>query len=537
MKKKIALALCAAMLATSCLAGCGSGGQQANVGGNGTSADMESGAVTVVGGDSDEISEKTTDADTFVLGASEEPTTLEPAEAQLVSGWICTGAVYDNLVTLNEETGEIEGVLAESWEYTDDTTLVIRIKEGIKFHDGSDLTADDVLFTLERLAASSRYATNYSCIDFDNCTVEDDTTLTVKLSTTYAPLLSYLCHPSAGVLSRAYYEEAGEEGLAREPMGTGAFVFDSWVSGDRFTAHRNDDYWGDKPSYENLVVRFITESTTRMIEFETGGVDAVIDLASSDIERMENQEVSGSVLYKMAGEKITRLEMYEGYEPFQDERVREAICHAIDFESVVTAAYGSTAEYTSSVLPKDCMYYVETEGYEYNPELSKKLLEEAGYGGGFTVSASVGSGSSDAKALEIIQAQLSDVGIEMELELTDVSTSLDKMLNGQANIGVINGTVNVKDPDQALSNIKAESPFKISSSSDETLNEYLTTGAVSVDDSVRAEAYENACNYLHDHYLSVPICVSVVTYGVRDYVDYFPASASGWIDVKTITFK
>lgn len=480
-----------------------------------------------------------TDAGTFVIGGSEEPSTLEPANAQLYTGWIFTSAIYDNLIKYDNETGEYVNVLAESVEFTTDTQLVIKLKSGIKFHDGSDLTADDVLFTLERLAASSRYATNYAAIDFENCKVVDDTTLEVNLLTPFPAILGFLAHPSAGIMSRAYFEAEGEEGLAQRPMGTGAFVFDSWTSGDRAVATKSSDYWDDSVdvAYDTLIVRFIPESTTRMIEFETGGIDAIMDLASADVDRINNSEVSGAVLYSIPGEKITRLEMLDTYEPFANPQVRLAVAHAIDIEGTVYAAYGNTAEYTTSVLPSDCKYYIEEPAYEYDPELAKQLLAEAGYPDGFTCQCSVASASSDAKAMEIIQAQLAEIGITVEITTTDITTSIVDMLNGVANFGVINGTVDSHDPDQALSNIKSESPFMISSTNDETLNGYLVAGATTADDETRAQAYTAAQDYLHENANSIPISVNIINYACLDYVDNFPVEASGFFDVKAVTFK
>ena len=111
------------------------------------------------------------------------------------------------------------------------------------------------------------------------------------------------------------------------------------------------------------------------------------------------------------------------------------------------------------------------------------------------------------------------------------------MLNGVANFGVINGTVDSHDPDQALSNIKSESPFMISSTNDETLNGYLVAGATTADDAARAEAYTAAQDYLHENANSIPISVNIINYACLDYVDNFPVEASGFFDVKAVTFK
>lgn len=475
----------------------------------------------------------------LVMAGPEEPATLEPNDALVITGWIITSALYDTLIDLDEETKEYTGVLAEQCEFTDDTTLEIRLKDGIQFHNGAPLTADDVLFTLERLAASPRYATNFECIDFENTTINDDLSLTVKLSTPYPALLSYLAHPSAGVLNRAYYNEAGEEGIAREPMGTGAFVFEKWVSGSEVSAVRNENYWNsDLPfNFDRLVVKFIPEANTRMAEFESGGIDILIDVGNSDIKRMENLEIEGATLLKTEGECIYRLCFLAGDPAMDNPLVRRAIVSALDLPGTVAAAYGATAQFFTSLVPADCQYYKEMPAYEYDPELAKELLKEAGYEDGLSISTYIAAGSNDAKAAEIIQQMLAEVGITLELEATDVMTMIMAEVNGEVPFGLINNTVDSKDPDQGLSNLKAESPFKMGATGDEYLGQLLRDGATTVDFEARAAIYEEVQDYVYDNVITVPYAVNVVNYGVKNYIDSCTLSANGRVDVRYVTFK
>jgi len=475
----------------------------------------------------------------LVLAGPEEPATLEPNDAQVITGWVVTSALYDTLIELDSETKTYVGVLAEQCEFTDDTTLLIKVKEGIQFHNGAPLTADDVLFTLERLAACPRYSTNYVCIDFENTKLIDDFTLEVKLNTPYPALLAYLGHPSAGILCRSYYEEAGEEGLARKPIGTGAFVFENWVSGSEVTATRNENYWNTEVpfNYDKLVVKFIPEANTRMAEFESNGIDILIDVGNSDIKRMMNLEVEGSTLYRTEGECIYRICFLGTDENMQNPLVRQAIISAIDLPGTVAAAYGETAQFFTSLVPADCNYYKEMPAYTYDPEAAKELLKEAGYENGLALKTYVAAGSNDAKAGEIIQQMLAEVGISLELESTDVMTMIMAEVNGEVPIGLINNTVDSKDPDQGLSNLKAESPFKMGATSDEALAQMLNEAAVTVDFEERGALYEAIQDYVYENVCTVPYAVNIVNYAAKNYIDSCPVSPSGRVDVRYVTFK
>lgn len=538
MKRTLSLLLCLVLL-VAVFAACGGGTEPSQAPETSTTPtpDAQIGDTEVHANEGDTLYERKTDPDSVVIAVDQEPDNLDPAECQLVHAWALTSAIYDNLITMDPETGEYVNQLAESIEYTDDLTLEIKIKSGIQFSNGTPLTAEDVMYTFEHMANSSRFSSNFACIDFENSTVNDETSLTVKMLNPYAPFLAYVAHPACGIISKAYVEEVGEDTFARNPMGTGPFTFVKWDSGDRVELTRNDNYWGELPAYKTVVMRFITEPTTRMIEFETGGVDIATNLANSDIERMKNGEVSNATLYTIVSENINRIGLLDTFEPFQDYNVRIALAHAIDMQTVVDVAFGAEGLATGNVYPSDCKYYEEFPLYEYDPELAKQMLADAGYAEGLTLTGGAIAGSADAKAMEIIQNMLKEVGVTLNFETVDVGTLINKSLNGEYNFAPVNATNTSRDPDQAVSNIKASSPFKLTATADPTLNEYFDIGATVVDEAQREEAYQAAAQYMYDNAITIPMCTTVFGDAVRDYVDFYPAYASHIIDLRAITFK
>ena len=546
MKKKLSIVLCAVLALCMLFSACGNGGggnksnNQSASGSNPAASTPDkpepSGGMDIVESTGDTTFDRKTEEGSFVYGSPEEPESLDPTVNKLVAGWSISSCVYDNILKMDADTGEIECVAAESYEFLDDGTLVVKLRDGLTFSNGTKATSDDILFTLERLAVSSRFSTNYECVDFEKTTCPDDKTIEIRFKYTYAPFMAYFCHPAAALMSRAYFEEVGEDEFGRKPIGTGAYIFESWNAGDRIVLKRNENYWGEKPEVETIVMRFILEATTRFIEFETGGVDAVGDLSSNDIDRMKNGEIGNATLYTCRGENVSVLEMFKGYEPLANKDVRLAIGHAVDWEALVETVYGNAGFMADSIVPPDCLYYKSIGVYEYDPELSKQLLADAGYASGLTLTTYVYAGTEE-EACEIIQSYLKDVGVNMEIEIVDVGTMIGKQVSGECNFGLSNSTCTARDPDQAISSSKMSSDYGIARINDQTLQDMYDAGSVETDAAKRQKIYEDMAQYYFDECIRIPVRVNVVSYAVRDYVDYFPAHSSNIIDFASITFK
>lgn len=534
MKKRILSLLCLVLAATMLLSACSSpsGGGETEPGSSpaqGQPAAPESNAPTG--------SARKTDPDSFTWGAIEEPTSLEPAANAITTGFVITNCVYDNLLVINRETGAFDCVLAESVEYADDTTLVVKLRDGISFTNGEPLTADDVLFTLERLSVSSRFATNFECVDFDNTQIIDELTLQIKLKEVYAPLLSYLASSGAAIMNRDYFNSVTEEEFSRHPVGTGAFRFVDWVAGSSLTLERNEDYWGDKPVYQTLTVRFIPESTTRFIELETGNVDAIGDLAGTDIDRMNNGEVSGANLYTVESQNVATIEMNKKNELLCDKNIRLAIAHAVDWKALVESVYGSSAVVADSIFPPSAKFYQPMGVYEYDPELSKQLLSDAGYPNGGLAFSCVTTAGVDLQTMEIMQAYLSQVGITLDVEMTDFATMISKSVEATYDIGPSNIGGSSGDPDQSISNSSINSGFQIARINDQALQDLYDAGTRTVDETERAAVYQQIAQYYYDECIRIPFRVSIIAYATRDYVANFDAAPNGVPDLRAITFQ
>ena len=257
------------------------------------------------------------------------------------------------------------------------------MRDDVTFHDGSKFTAEDAVYSLVLGATSSFSKTVFASIDTENTRVLDEYTFELKLLNPYAPLLEALASFRGAMLCKAARESMGEAEYGRAPVGTGPMKFVKWVSGDRIDLEAYEGYWGEKLPFEKATARIIVEANSRSIELETGGVDIAMELAFSDWERIENNPET--VLISGESQSSTFILLNNSMEPFDDIRVRQALAHAIDMESLVDIAFQGNAEVADSYYIPGILGHKPVGPMEYNPEKAKSRLAEAGYGDGLEI--------------------------------------------------------------------------------------------------------------------------------------------------------
>ena len=378
----LAMLLCLAMVLTAC-----GGGDTSSAASDSSAADSSAAASGDASGSTADTTATSSkeDKNSLVYAVAAEPGKLDPQNNAILPGMMIERQIYDPLIEKDPETGEFVPALATAWEWVDNTHLKLTLREGVKWHDGSDFTAADVLYTIGRFETGAATSSLYIAFDAANSTANGDYEVTIAFKYEFAPALNFLATARAYIVNENYTETNGDAYLEQNPMGTGAFKFVEWVIGSHVTMVRNDEYWGTVPSFENLTVRFITDDTARMVALETGEIDIASEIQSEDIQRAVDGEVPNVIGYTVPSYKIWYLAMNQNFEPFQDSRVRLALAHAVDWEAACEVAGGITVEAAQSCLASTIFGYEPQGIYEYDPELSKQLLAEAGYADGFEV--------------------------------------------------------------------------------------------------------------------------------------------------------
>ena len=359
--------------------------------------------------------------DSMVVVMPSEPNSLDPHDNVAQNKHQTTRQIYETLVAYNEK-GELVPWLAESWEYENDVTLVLHIRRGVYFHNGDELKARDVMFTLKRIRDDKTVAAmQVNRVDFGKSSVVDDYTMKLVTTAPYALQLPMLENPLCGIISERAFKESGGKFFAA-PIGTGPYQVVKFNIGDSVILKAFDKYWiKGQPYVKNVTIRYIKEAASRAIEAESGGADIVYEISANDIERVRaNPNIK---LVSAMGANTSYLYMNQAVKPFDDVRVREAIWKVVDIKSAIKVAYGSFGKLADGVIsPGIDGRHPDMSAFfpKQDIERAKALLAEAGYPNGFTTSISCNSSDQQRKDFcEVIQAQLAKVGIKVEIVVMD----------------------------------------------------------------------------------------------------------------------
>lgn len=357
-----------------------------------------------------------------------EPPHLDPTSA--AAGAI-DSVLYSNVfegLTRFAADGSVVPGLAQSWDISEDgLTYTFNLVEGAKFHDGTDLTAEDVKFSLDRAraedSANAQKALFGSIADVE---VVNANTVKVTLS---APNGSFLFNMAWGDAVIVAPESIG--GIKQTPVGTGAFKFSNWVQGDQIELVRNDDYWGDAPALEAATFKFISDPTAAFAALMAEDIDAFAGFpAPENLPQFEADARFQVIVGNTEGETI--LSTNNKMPPLDNVKVRKAIAHAIDRQAIIDGAmFGLGTPIGTHFAPHNPDYVDLTGNSQYDPELAKKLLAESGLADGFTTTLKLPPPSYARRGGEIIAAQLRAVGIETEISNLEWAQWLEEVFRGK----------------------------------------------------------------------------------------------------------
>jgi len=471
--------------------------------------------------------------DTLIVAITSEPPNADPHNNTHLVSFFVQKQVYDTLI-VQDENGEIVPNLAERWEIIDDTTVRFFLRDDVYFHNGDKLTAEDVRYNIQRATELPSSRSVFSAFDGEGTAVVDDLTIDIKTHEPYAPIFNYLASSRGDIASKRAIEEIGEESFGHEPVGTGPFVFDKWVSGDRLELVRNDNYWGHKPEYERMVVRFIPEAANRTIELETGGADIILNVAVNDKQRLLDNPQTGIV--DGPAFRCIYFTFNQNYEPFNNLKFRQAVAHALDLEAIVESVWMDTGQVADGHLAPTVFAYKSIGVHEYNPEKAKALLAEAGFPNGTKIEMLVGQDRAFIDICEIAQNMLGQVGIEVELQILESAASTKMTSEGTYPFGLTSSSPGTGDPDHGLmifpSNYTGALMLR-----DERFDDILTRGKATFESEARKEVYAELLQLNYDEVYTLPVCYTDLIYGIRSNVQGFRFEAGSRPDLKYVTFS
>lgn len=388
--------------------------------------------------------------DTLIVATAYDAKTLDPIATNDVASSNVMLQIYQTLMQLNEK-GEVVPMLAESYKKIDDLTYEFKLKKGVKFHNGEELKASDVKFTLERAASplGASVAHLFEPLDPKGIKVVDDYTIQIKLKYVFPPFVATsLTHTGGSILNEKAVKAAGKD-YGQNPVGTGPFKFVKWTKGDRIELTRFEDFSGKKPAFKTMVIRPIPEPTNRAIELESGGVDVAYEISTNDLKRLQdNKDIK---IERKLDNSTAFMGMNSKKKPFNDVRVRQAISYAIDAPTVVSTVWRGIGKPAVGPVPPNIKYSnPDLKTHEYNVEKAKQLLKEAGYPDGFTTSIWTNDKKERIDMATIMQNQLKQVGITAEIKVLEWGAYLEGTAKGDQDMFIIGWTASGNDPDMSL---------------------------------------------------------------------------------------
>lgn len=450
----------------------------------------------------------------LVVGQIAEPKSLDPHTVTATNDFRILVNIYDGLVRFKDGTLEVEPALAESWEVSEDAkTYRFKLREGVKFHDGSDFDAEAVKFNFDRMLKEDHpfYQTGPFPLSFNFASVEavnviDPLTVEFKLSEAFAPFLSNLAYPTGLIVSPASVEQHGKE-YGRNPSGTGPFKFAEWQSNQRVVVERNADYWGETAGLEAVVFRPITDANTRVAEMMAGGIDVMVEVPPDNLATFKQD--AGFAVAEQAGPHVWFGILNTKGGPFADKRVRQAANYAVNKETLVNDVLQGTATVSAGPIPP-AFNWVESsvQPYAYDPEKAKALLAEAGVEKPkvtFYVTEG-GSGMLDPVTMgAAIQADLQAVGFDVKIETYEWNTFLGRVnqgLEGQADMAEMAWMTNDPDTVPYLTLRSDAMPdkggFNSGYYSNPEVDDLLEKARMSTDQAERGKLYAQVQEIVHD---------------------------------------
>lgn len=436
------------------------------------------------------------------VGIGSEPETLDPHATRGNGGKYYSLNVFERLYEHDDE-GALVPALATAYDVSESgDSITYTLREGVKFHDGSDFTADDVVFSFERWI-DPELENGFAHLISKVSSVEAIDTYEVKINLSAWDGQFISAGGYVPIVPKAYIEANGNDGFAEAPIGTGPLAFVDREIRQSFTLERFDDYWGDKAGYETYEFSILSDANSRVAALRSGTVDLISQVPPQNLGQLEsasNLEVKTVV----SGENVfIKFNMSDDSKPWADARVREALDLAIDKQAIIDSVLVGLGQTFTGVAPVSSGYdLVDNAARAQDLDRARQLLADAGYADGFSIRL-VGPVNGRMPASEqVVQAVVgfwTEIGVDATAEIREYSQWLEAIqANGDHDAGIgLHGDQNSYDPQERLTtHLVCGSSY--SSVCIEEMDQLIEKVVTTVDENEREQAYVDAFRYVWD---------------------------------------
>ncbi len=486
----------------------------------------------------------TTTAETFTYAQGADPRGLDPALVDDGESSKIIVNIYEGLLKYAADSTEVEPSLAESWEISDDgLSYTFKLKEGVKFHDGTDFNAEAVKFNIDRqlppLVTEDMGYAGFVFGSVSDVVVDDDYTVTINLTQKNTAFLANLAMSMAAPIVSPAALEAGGNSVMESPVGTGPYTFVEWNKGENVVLARNEEYWGEPAKTKNVIFRFIADNSARVLALNNGEVDMIDGIDATVVDTITE---GGSELFEAAGMNINYMAYNTTTSMFAKPEARIALSQAIDVEELVTSLYQGYSEKATTILPTFVPGYDDTvEQVSFDADAAKAGLATAGITKVHMIAYSnprpynAATGQSLATA---IQGYLQKVGVEATVDIYDWTTYKEKVKAGDYDIAFYGWIGDNGDPDNFLNLLADPDPsMNIARWQDPTYIQMIKDALAMPNGDERNAAYGEMEKYAAEKAIWLPISHAKTLAAFRPQVSGFIYHVTGNVFLSSVVVE
>ena len=430
-----------------------------------------------------------TSGGTLVAAWAQDPVGLDPHITSAYSSFQILENVLDTLVTLDAEQN-LQASLAESWDVSEDgLSVTFKLREGVKFSNGRDLTADDVVYTFNRvLDPETASGSSWKLGGVSDISAPDANTVVFTLEAPNPGLITKLAvDKTMGIIAKENVEDGS---INTQPMGTGPFMITDFQPGVKVMLERNPNYWQEGLPYLDAVeVRILSDESVRRTALVTGDVDWAISVPAQSVEELQSRD--DVVVDSTAAGSYWYIGVNLGRDPFSDGKVRQAISYAINRDQIAEAATFGQAQATQEPIPASSAWSFGYAPYEPSLDKARELLAEAGVSDGFELEIMPTTQYEESiRIAQVLQAQLAPLGISASIRTLEWAEWLEQQGAGNYDTYVCSWNVLVDPDDYFYAQHRTGEVFNFTGYSNATVDELLDQGRLTQDFDERKAIYE-----------------------------------------------
>lgn len=481
---------------------------------------------------------------TLVYGKAQAAIALDPGAVDEGGSSSVASQIFDSLLAYEPGGTKIVPALAEKWTVSEDgKEITFFLRKGVKFHDGTKMDADAVVFSLARQHFEDHPFHKFGPWKYWNTSgfkdifkkdgslkkkgiikdivKVDDHTVKVLLNQADAAIMVNFTLYFTSIVSPAAVKKYGAD-FRKNPVGTGAFRFVKWVKDDHVMLKKNKDYWGEKAGIDNLIFKVYPDATARSMALIKGEVDVIEPPDADNLKELaKNKDIK---ILSKEGLTMGYVCMNVERKPFDNKLVRQAVNYAVNKAEIIQAVYGKLGTPASMPMPPSLWgFNKDIPAYEYDPEKAKSLLKEAGYPDGFEIElfalpVSRPYNPNGKKVGEIMQAQLKKVGINAKIVSYDIGTYWDKVDAGEFDM-CMTGWSGEPDPNDWLHRLFTSGYLNSARWNNDAYTDLVNEARTVSDIAKRSELYKKAQEIIHEEAPVVMLAYGVLTAPVRSNVE------------------